>query len=130
MRPLGALPAAAASAVLLRSYAGFLGYPAAFLAKSTVFAAYCAHGLVPVCAWRQRPPDPRAPNGRRGRNGRRGPYREAGERPPFWDAGAAPPPADPAGLAALARAWYGGHDLASQAVRFRALLTGWPGTGR
>ncbi|HEV3075634.1 MAG TPA: glycosyltransferase family 1 protein [Thermoanaerobaculia bacterium] len=106
VRPLGALPAAAASAVLLRSYAGFLGYPASFLAKSTVFAAYCAHGLVPVCAWRRRQPP------------------EAGERPPFWDAGAEPPPADPAGLAALARTWYGGHDLASQAVRFRALLAG------
>lgn len=106
VRPLGTLPAAAASAVLLRSYAGFLGYPAAFLAKSTVFAAYCAHGLVPVCAWgRPQPPEP-------------------GERPPFWNAGLEPPPADPAGLAALARAWYGGHDLESQAVRFRALLTG------
>lgn len=122
VRPLGALPAAAASAVLLRSYAGFLGYPAAFLAKSTVFAAYCSHGLVPVCAWGRRPRD------QRGHDDQHGNCREAGERPPFWDAGAEPPPADPAGLAALARSWYRGHDLESQAVHFRALLAGRPGT--
>jgi len=115
VRPLGALPEAAASAVLLRSYAGFLGYPAAFLAKSTVFAAYCAHGLVPVCAWGRQP---------RGDRGDRSQDRDSGERPPFWDAGVEPPPADAAGLAARARAWYGAHDLASQAARFSALLTG------
>ncbi|HVT18472.1 MAG TPA: glycosyltransferase family 1 protein [Thermoanaerobaculia bacterium] len=91
-------------AVLLRSYAGFLAYPAPFLAKSTIFAAYCAHGLVPVCAW----------PGRR-RDG-------AEERPPCWEPGAEPAPADAAGLAARARAWYGGHDLLRQAASFRALL--------
>jgi len=107
VKPLGTLPAAAASAVLLRSYAGFLGYPAAFLPKSTVFAAYCAHGLVPVCAWPLR--HPRA---------------AAAECPPFWEAGVEPPPADPAALAARARAWYRGHDLAGQAARFHALLSG------
>ena len=43
------------SALLLGSLAGFCSYPPAFLPKSTVFAAYCAHGLLPVCAGR-RPP--------------------------------------------------------------------------
>jgi len=50
VRPLGPLPAAEASNLMLRSLAGFLAYPVGFLPKSTVFAAYCAHGLVPVCA--------------------------------------------------------------------------------
>lgn len=35
---------------LLRAKAGLMNYPAAFLAKSTVFASYAAHGVLPVCA--------------------------------------------------------------------------------
>jgi hypothetical protein len=106
VRALGVLPEEEVSGVLLRSYAGFLGYPAPMLAKSTVFAAYCAHGLVPVCAWARR------------RSG------SAAELPPCWEPGREPVPPDPAGLAARARAWYAGHDLAHQAAGFRALLTG------
>jgi hypothetical protein len=106
VRQRGVLPPTAASEVLLGSYAGFLGYPPSFLAKSTVYAAYCAHGLVPVCAW---------PRHRRER---------AGARPPFWDPASQPPPSDAASLAARARTWYGDHDLASQALQFQALLTG------
>lgn len=34
--------------ILLNSWAGYIDYPVAYLDKSTVFAAYCAHGLVPV----------------------------------------------------------------------------------
>jgi len=48
VRTLGALPAAEVSRLLLGSFAGFLVYPSAFLGKSTIFAAYCAHGLLPV----------------------------------------------------------------------------------
>jgi hypothetical protein len=106
VRQRGVLPPTVASEVLLRSYAGFLGYPPPFLAKSTVYAAYCAHGLVPVCAW---------PRHRR---------EDVGARPPFWDPASQPPPSDAAGLAVRARAWYGDHDLASQAPRFQALLAG------
>jgi hypothetical protein len=103
VRALGSRPAAEVSSALLGAYAGFLAYPAPFLAKSSVFAAYCAHGLVPVCAWRP-------------------PRRGNGERLPFWDPGSGPAPHEPAELAAQARAWYGGHDLASQAAALRALL--------
>jgi hypothetical protein len=106
VRQLGVLPAAAVSAVLLRAYAGFLGYPAPFLAKSTVYAAYCSHGLVPVCAWQRRRREP------------------AVERPPSWDPGSQPAPGDPGGLAARARAWYEDHCLARQAGRFQVLLAG------
>lgn len=50
VRRLGVLPAAEVEALLLGSVCGFLAYPPAFLPKSTVFAAYCANGMVPVCA--------------------------------------------------------------------------------
>jgi hypothetical protein len=93
------------SAILLDSYAGFLGYPPVLLAKSTVFAAYCAHGLVPVCAW-----------------ARRRPAREPQLEPPFWAVGAEPVPADPAKLAARAHAWYAAHDQAHQAAFFYDLF--------
>jgi hypothetical protein len=112
VRALGPQPEEEVSAVLLRSYAGFLAYPAPFLAKSTVFAAYCAHGLVPVCAWPRRV-------SRRGMT-----------RPPCWEPAEEPAPSDAAGLAARARAWYGAHDLASQAACFHALLRGAAGEER
>jgi hypothetical protein len=48
VRTLGPLPAAEVSRLLLGSLAGFLAYPPAFLPKSTIYAAYCAHGLLPV----------------------------------------------------------------------------------
>ena len=46
--PKGNLPAEQVSAELLDARAGFFAYPAAYLGKSGVFAAYAAHGLVPV----------------------------------------------------------------------------------
>jgi len=45
---MGKLPAAEISNFLSDSCGGFLRYPPAFLAKSTIFAAYCAHGMLPV----------------------------------------------------------------------------------
>jgi hypothetical protein len=78
------------------------------LPKSTVLAAYCAHGLVPVCSSPRRTP---------------GLPPAAAEAPPFWDPGTEPAPADPGALAVRARAWYAGHDLAHQAAWFHALVT-------
>ncbi|MGB7441353.1 MAG: glycosyltransferase family 1 protein [Coleofasciculaceae cyanobacterium] len=46
----GKLSAQEISGILLHSLAGFFDYPTDFLAKSTIFAAYCAHGLLPVSA--------------------------------------------------------------------------------
>jgi len=45
---LGSLPAEEISAYLSSSMFGFVSYPSAYLEKSTTFAAYAAHGLVPV----------------------------------------------------------------------------------
>jgi hypothetical protein len=106
VRALGARSEQEVRAILMGSYAGFLAYPAPFLPKSTVFAAYCAHGLVPVCAWARRT------------------RLFADEAPPFWDPGAEPVPANPSELAARARAWYSGHDLKRQAAALRTLLDG------
>lgn len=36
------------SALLIDSIVGFFDYPPEFLAKSSIFAAYCAHGILPV----------------------------------------------------------------------------------
>jgi hypothetical protein len=104
VRFLGPLPAEEVSRQLTGCRAGFVAYPAAFLPKSTIFAAYCAHGLVPVCA------SPRSPRG------------GAPDGPPFWDPGSAAAPPDPAELAAQAHSWYAGHALPRQAAAFRALL--------
>ncbi len=48
----GALPAGAVSALLRESRFGFIVSDASLLAKSSVFAAYCAHGTVPIVAGR------------------------------------------------------------------------------
>ena len=54
VRRLGVLPAAEVGELLGSSLAGFVAYPAYFLPKSTIFAAYCAHGMLPVQAWGRR----------------------------------------------------------------------------
>lgn len=45
---IGQRSAAEISSILLNSIAGFFDYNPDFLAKSGIFAAYCAHGLLPV----------------------------------------------------------------------------------
>lgn len=100
VRSLGVLPAAEVGALLLASRAGFLAYPPDFLPKSTIFAAYCSHGTLPVCAWRGR-------------------IRNPEPLPPFWrpDSGA-----DPAEIARRAWSWYAEHALHRQAEAYQELL--------
>ena len=45
---MGKQSASVISTILANSLAGFLDYTPDFLAKSTIFAAYCAHGMLPV----------------------------------------------------------------------------------
>lgn len=54
---LGERSAAEISEFLLKSLAGFFDYPCDYLAKSTIFAAYCAHGVLPVSSRRSLPVD-------------------------------------------------------------------------
>lgn len=93
---LGLLPAAEASAALLSARAGFLAYPAAFLPKSGVFAAFCAHGVAAVCTSAAPP----ASGLRAGEN--------------YLSLPLPLPPAGPERLQELAdaaRGWYAGHCL-------------------
>ena len=96
VRRLGPLSGEEVSALLLSSAAGFLAYPPDFLPKSTIFAAYCSHGVLPVCAWSR-----------------------DGAAPPYWRGSG-----DPQAVATAAREWYAGHTLERQAERFEALLAG------
>jgi hypothetical protein len=45
---LGQQSAEKVSAILQNSWVGFFNYPLDFLTRSTIFAAYCAHGVIPV----------------------------------------------------------------------------------
>jgi hypothetical protein len=47
---MGVLPAADISRCLADTRVGFLNYFSGYLGKSTIFAAYCAHGLLPLFA--------------------------------------------------------------------------------
>lgn len=46
----GCLPSEEISTILSDSIAGFFSYHTAFLGKSTIFAAYCAHRVIPISA--------------------------------------------------------------------------------
>jgi hypothetical protein len=100
VRAVGSLQAEEVSALLLAARVGVLGYPAAFLAKSTVFAAYASHGVLPVLLDTGR--EPEVPT------------------PPCWRP---EHPADAAEeLAASAFAWYRHHRLEVYAARLAELL--------
>ena len=104
VRRLGPLPAGAVRGLLRESLAGFVAYPAALLAKSTIFAAYCAHGLLPVSAWDR-------------------PRRRTDPPPPYWPPRPEAPGRDELqGIADRARTWYAGHALASHTALYRELL--------
>jgi hypothetical protein len=106
LRRLGELPAAQVHALLGESLAGFVAYPPRFLAKSTVFAAYCAHGMLPLCGALAPDDD------------------EDDEVPPFWQPNRQP--AAPEELQALtdqARTWYRSHTAAVHAALYRELLS-------
>ncbi len=46
----GCLPSEEISSILSDSIAGFFSYHPAFLGKSTIFASYCAHRVIPISA--------------------------------------------------------------------------------
>lgn len=98
---LGKRSPAEISEILSTSIAGFLHYYSGRLAKSTIFAAYCAHGLLPIC---HRPhPDSDG--------------LQAGQQ--YWtlDLGVSSSNALQA-VADRAYAWYQTHQLSTQAKTF------------
>ncbi|HJX28640.1 MAG TPA: glycosyltransferase family 1 protein [Thermoanaerobaculia bacterium] len=102
VRRLGPLPDAEVSRLLLEAAAGFVAYPAPFLAKSTIFAAYCAHGMLPVSAWHR-------------------PRRKVEPPPPFWRPVEAVRDSVQE-VADRARAWYSPHSIDRCAAAYRELL--------
>jgi hypothetical protein len=100
----GHLPAADVSAILAESRAGFLDYPTDHLGKSTVFAAYAAHGVVPIVPWRRGGEEPGLAEGAN-----------------YW---AAPQDgsSDFESIANGALAWYTGHRLDVQVREFAGKL--------
>jgi len=95
---MGALPASAVSALLAGSLAGFVSHRPEFFGKSTVLAAYCAHGMLPVAI----------------------PSRSTSYF--TWAPGAASGEDSLQAIADAAAAWYAGHSLARQVDAFRSLL--------
>jgi hypothetical protein len=50
VKVLGELPGAEVSRLLLDAVAGVIDYPTSMLGKSTIFAAYCSHRMIPLVA--------------------------------------------------------------------------------
>ena len=94
---MGPLPADEACALFARSRAGFFTYPVPYLGKSTIFAAYCAAGLVPVTHSANRGP---CEDGLRAGEH----YLFAQDDDTHWR--------NPGAAATNASAWYGEHRLA------------------
>jgi len=104
----GRLDGAALSRVLLGARFGLIAYPASFLAKSSVFAAYAAHGLVPVVLDKGGTPDMDG--------------LVAGET--YLPLDRAPAAVAPGDIARRARAWYADHDTAAHADAVMRLFEG------
>jgi hypothetical protein len=98
LRRLGELPIAEVTALLAESLAGFVAHSPGFLAKSTVFAAYCAHGMLPLCATVEH---------------------AEGDTPPVWEPTSCE---ELQAVADRARAWYHNHTAAIHAELYRRLL--------
>lgn len=106
VRSLGQLPPAEVRRLLASSRFGFVAYPPHLLGKSSVFAAYEAHGLCPIVGW----PKPA-----------HGTVEGQDERwlPAWSDAESA---ARPDAIAERAIAHYATHSLSCHVALHRALL--------
>jgi hypothetical protein len=110
VKTLGELAGAEISRLLLDAVAGVLDYPPAMLAKSTIFAAYCTHRMIPIVASYG---DLTAADGL-----------QKGSH--YWLTDAAPEQFNlDAGqvIADKASAWYQSHSLATHAETFAACLS-------
>ncbi len=108
----GMLDAPDLSRELLAARFGLLRYPASFLAKSTIYAAYCAHGVIPLLD-----DDAMAPS-LDGIEARRHFLPVADAAGAYADPGAGNE------IAANAYSAYRQHDSARHAQRIRAMLDG------
>jgi hypothetical protein len=109
---LGQRSAAEISGILSNSLVGFFDYPcdyrvkSTYLTKSTIFAAYCAHGLLPISARYNMPID----------------GIEVGKQ--YWiPEGQTTSLQGLQAIADRAHAWYQTHNLSVQAKTFAALIS-------
>ncbi|HYG76099.1 MAG TPA: hypothetical protein VEK08_13925 [Planctomycetota bacterium] len=107
-RVLGPLPADRIHLLMQRALAGFIHYKPGYWAKSGIFAAYCAHGMLPVTALPARPD-------LEGYASDQLSCVIDGESRSICAERAQ-------GIAAAAYAWYRGHDIESSAGRIAGLI--------
>jgi len=111
---MGVMAPADLSAVLSNSVLGLMAYNPNYLGKSSLFAAFCAHG-VPAFVIPTHPHDQQIWDGIR-----------AGHlflTPAFASAGAASAAAEMQHVADQSRAWYAAHDSAAHARTLAGILT-------
>lgn len=106
----GRLPAEGVRALLGQARYGLLAYQQMPLGKSTLFAAYAAHGVIPMCASTKEPEGDGLVAGTNF-------VHMAG-----MDGHPTLLPDDPAAMAAAVRAWYAPHRCAAQAASLAARL--------
>jgi hypothetical protein len=106
----GRLPAEQVSEILANSLAGFLSYDPGRLAKSTIFSAYSAHGMIPInTEGTSVLADGLLPNQH------------------YWvPQNSTISAVEFQAIADHARAWYQSHNLATQAKFFATQITGQP----
>jgi hypothetical protein len=102
---IGQRSAAEISDILLNSLAGFFDYNPDYLAKSGMFAAYCAHGLLPVSPRYSALPLDGLEGGKQ-----------------YWMPDDCKNLVELQAIASNARAWYQSHNLSVHAKTFAALL--------
>lgn len=103
----GRLESAALSEILLDARFGLVVYPASFLAKSSIFAAYAAHGVAPILLDTDRTPDMDG--------------LASGRTHLLLEQVTAASPED---IARAARRWYADHDTVAHADAVVRLLAG------
>jgi len=116
LQRLGILESSDVSRVLQESLCGLLALDADYLAKSSVFAAYCAHGVLPIVAGSS----PEETDGLK-----------ANEQ--YWHPASTAftiTPEKCASTAQSAHLWYQGHTAAIQAGCYAAIIAGMPGERR
>ena len=111
----GALAAGEVSAILQDSLFGLIALDASFLSKSSVFAAYCAHGMVPIVV---------------GRDGGEADGLHADQhylRTPFENRIG---DGQLEAVSQSARTWYREHNVTAQASQYAGIMNEISGTGR
>lgn len=112
---MGRQPASEVSRCLTESMAGFLTYFDDSLAKSSIFAAYCAHGVLPVLASRSISD----PDG----------IRAEREYLPALEMQEPITGAQMQAVADNALGWYRKHSLAETAANLATFISAWPPSG-